>query len=226
MEKVVYTSTMVAVGTSDSDKLANEETEYNLWNTGSHYSRSKYLGELEAKKLCEKGLPLVIVNPGGVVGVRDIKPTPTGQMVLSVANKKMPGYMDYGINFVDVEDVARGHILAARKGRIGERYLLGNENLTLKQFFNLIAEVADVEPPKMKMPYSLALMVAYGYQIASSITKKPPLLVPSNIRMSTGYAYYDCSKAVNELGFSQTPVRAAIEKAVNWFRENGYIKGT
>ena len=226
IEKVVYTSTIGAIGFSGADKPGNEDTEYNLWDTGNHYSRSKYLGEVEAKRFCEKGLQLVIVNPAGVIGVRDIKPTPTGQMIVDVINGKMPGYIDGGMNFVDVEDVARGHILAAQKGRIGERYILGNENLPFKDYFELVGEVAGVEPPKRKMPYPLAITMAYGFQLLSAITRKPPLMTPSMIRMSGSHAYFDCSKAVNELGMPQTPIRTTIEKAVSWFRENGYVKGT
>jgi dihydroflavonol-4-reductase len=224
IEKVVYTSTIAAVGFYGADNPVNEDVEYNLWNTGNHYSRSKYLGELEAKKFCEKGLPVVIVNPAIVIGVRDIKPTPSGEMILSVLNGKMPGYMDAGSNFVDVEDVARGHILAAQKGRIGERYLLGNENLSLEEFYALIGEVSGVEPPKRKIPYSLAITLSYGYQLMSSITRKPPLLTPSQVRMAGKYGYFDSSKAINELGLPQTPIRETMEKAINWFRENGYVK--
>ncbi len=224
MEKVVYTSTIAAVAFSGADKPANEDTEYNLWDTGNHYSRSKYLGEVEAKKFCEKGLPVVIVNPAMVIGIRDIKPTPSGEMILNVLNRKMPGYPDVGINLVDVEDVARGHILAAQKGRIGERYILGNENLSLKDYFSLIGEVAGVQPPTRKMPYPLAIAIAYGFQLLSAITGKPPLLTPTMVRMGSLSAYFDCSKAVNELGLPQTPVRETIEKAVNWFRENSYVQ--
>jgi dihydroflavonol-4-reductase len=223
VEKVVYTSSVVAVGAYGANKLANEDTEYNLWDTGNHYSRSKHLGEVEAKKFCEKGLPVVIVNPAEVIGVRDIKPTPSGQMILDIVNKKMPGYIDGGTNLVDVEDVARGHILAAQKGKVGERYILGNENLSITDFFKLIGEVSGVEPPKMKLPYSLALVLSYGYQLVSGITKKPPPFTPSVVRMASKYMYYDCSKAVNELGLPQTPVKTTIEKAVAWFRENGYL---
>jgi dihydroflavonol-4-reductase len=153
VEKVVYTSTIGTIGISTAGKPLNEDAEFNLWGTGHHYTRSKYLGELEAKKLCEKGLPLVIVNPTIVIGVRDIKPTPSGQTILAVLNKQIPGYMDSGGNYIDVEDVARGHILAAQKGRIGERYILGNENMTFKDFYGLIGEVSGVAPPRMKMPY-------------------------------------------------------------------------
>jgi dihydroflavonol-4-reductase len=157
--------------------------------------------------------------------VRDIKPTPSGQIILDVLNKKMPAYVDGGMNFVDVEDVARGHILAAQKGRIGERYILGNENLTLKDFFTLIGEVSGVQPPRLKLPYSAALAVAYMYKFGSKITRKPPVLTPAGVRMASQYTYYDVSKAVNELGFPQTPIKTTVEKAVNWFKENGYVKG-
>jgi len=224
IEKVVYTSSIAAVGSSGLNKLANEDTEFNLWDTGDHYIRSKYLGEVEAKKFCEKGLPVVIVNPAGVIGVRDIKPTPSGQIILDVLNKKMPAYMDGGMNFVDVEDVARGHILAAQKGRIGERYILGNENLSLKDFFILIGQVSGIAPPRFKVPYSAALAMAYMYQLGANITRKPPVITPAGVRMAIKYTYYDVSKAVNELGFPQTPIKTTVEKAVNWFRENGYVK--
>ncbi len=225
IEKVVYTSSIAAIGSSGPNKLANEDTEFNLWNTGDHYIRSKYLGEVEAKKFCDKGLPVVIVNPTGVTGVRDIKPTPTGKIILDVLNKKMPAYVDGGTNIVDVEDVARGHILAAQKGRIGERYVLGNENLSLKDFFGLIGEVSGVQPPRFKIPYSAAIAMAYMYKFGSNITHKPPVLTPPGVRFASKYTYYDVSKAVNELGLPQTPVKTTIEKAVNWFRENGYVKG-
>jgi len=224
LQRVVYTSTAGTIGSHGSDTPANEYAEFNLWDTGDHYLRSKYLGEVEAKKICEKGLPLVIVNPSGPVGVRDIKPTPTGKMILNVLNRNMPGYIDGGINLVDVEDVARGHILAAQKGRIGERYILSNENMSVADFFRLIGEVSGLEPPKLKIPYPLAIMLGYGYQLVSSITKKPPVLTAPVVRAGSKYIYVDSSKAIDELGFPQTPIRTSIEKAVNWFRENGYVK--
>lgn len=222
--KVVYTSSNAAVGYLESGKPANEETEFNLWKMGSHYVTSKYLGEVEAKKFCEKGLPLVIVNPTRVIGVRDIKPTPSGELVLNVINRKLPGYIDAGWNFVDVEDVARGHILAAQKGRIGERYILGNENMTIKDFCELVAEVAGVEPPRRKISYPLAITLAYFYKFVSSIARKPPLVDMATARTIGKYYYYDCSKACRELGLPQTPIKTAVEKAVNWFTENGYVK--
>jgi dihydroflavonol-4-reductase len=226
IEKVVYTSSMVALGFHGAKSPANEDAEFNLWDTGDHYAKSKYLGEVEARKICEKGLPLVIVNPATIIGVRDIKPTPSGQVILDVINKKMPAYINGGVNVVDVEDVARGHILAAQKGRIGERYILGNENMSIRDYLGLIGEVAGVKPPKFKIPYSVAITMGYVFQFLSNIIRRPPVMNAPMVRLGSRYAYFDTSKAVNELGFSQTPIKTTIEKAVNWFRENGYVKGS
>jgi dihydroflavonol-4-reductase len=224
IEKVVYTSSVVTLGFHGADTLANEEAEFNLWDTGDHYFRSKYLGEIEAKKIYQNGLPLVIVNPAIPIGVRDIKPTPTGKMIVDVLNEKVPGYVDGGGNFVDVEDVARGHILAAQKGRIGERYILGNQNLPYVEYLKLVSEIGRVKPPKFKIPHSVAITMAYMYQFIATITKKPPLMTAPQVRFSSKYGYYDVSKAVNELGFTRTPIKTTFEKAVSWFRENGYVK--
>ena len=158
-----------------------------------------------------------------VIGVRDIKPTPSGKLIIDVINKKMPGYIEGGVNIVDVEDVARGHVLAAEKGKLGERYILGGENMTVSQFFNLIGEISGVKPPKMKMPYPMAIMLSYGYQTLSHITKKQPKLSAAQVKTASSYAYFDSSKAIRELDYKQTPIRTTMEKAVNWFKENGYI---
>jgi dihydroflavonol-4-reductase len=146
-------------------------------------------------------------------------------MIIDIVSGSMPGYIDGGINLVDVEDVARGHILAAKKGKVGERYILGNENMPVGDYFNLIGEVAGVKPPKMKIPYPAAILLGYGYQFIAGMTKKQPVLTAPMVRTGSKYAYYDSSKAVNELGFPQTPIKTTIEKAISWFRENGYIAG-
>jgi dihydroflavonol-4-reductase len=224
VEKCVYTSSIIAVGFYGKDKPANEDVEYNLWDTGDHYSRSKHLAEIEAHKFAEKGLPVVIVNPAEVLGVRDIKPTPSGQMIIDIVTRRMPGYIDGGLNFVDVEDVARGHILAAQKGKAGSRYILGNENISVGDYYKLVGEVAGVKPPSIKFPASMAVMLGYLYQFASGFTKKPPVLTAPMVRLGSKYAFFDCSKAVNELGMPQTPIRKTVEKALGWFRENGYLK--
>jgi dihydroflavonol-4-reductase len=222
--KVVHTSSIAAIGAHGKDSPATEEAEFNVWKTGEHYHRSKYLSEVEAMKFSQNGLPLVVVNPAMVIGVRDIRPTPSGKMILDVLNGKMPGYIDGGINLVDVEDVARGHVLAAQKGRIGERYILGNENMSVGDYFKLIGEVAGVKSPGFKVPYPLALVMGYLYQAIARITKRPPVLTAPTVRIGSKYAYYDCSKAVKELGFTQTPVRTTVEKAIDWFKENGHVK--
>ena len=224
LEKVVYTSTSNTIGSHGAGNFVKEDAEFNGWEAGDHYAISKYLAEIEAKKICEKGLPLVIVNPTLVIGVRDRKPTPSGALIVDIANGDMPGYIEGAINVIDVEDVARGHIQAAQKGRIGERYLFGNENLYVGDFFKLIAEIAGVKPPKRKIPYRVALLLGYLFQVGARITKKPPIVSVSQVRLGKMGEHFDCSKAVNELGLKQTPIKKTIEKAINWFRENGYIK--
>ena len=224
LEKVVYTSTSNTIGSHGAGNFVKEDAEFNGWEAGDHYAISKYLAEIEAKKICEKGLPLVIVNPTLVIGVRDRKPTPSGALIVDIANGDMPGYIEGAINVIDVEDVARGHIQAAQKGRIGERYLFGNENLYVGDFFKLIAEIAGVKPPKRKIPYRVALLLGYLFQVGARITKKPPIVSVSQVRLGKMGEHFDCSKAINELGLKQTPIKKTIEKAINWFRENGYIK--
>ena len=222
VEKVVYTSTNNAIAAS-GPVPTNEEAVFNYWKTGDHYSISKYVAENEARICVTRGLPVVIVNPTLVVGTNDIKPTPAGQMIIDVVKGKMPGYIDGGINVIDVEDVARGHILAAKKGRIGERYLFGNRNITVYEYLKLIADIAGVRPPRIKIPYHLALALGYVFEFGAFISKKPPVFTAGEIRIGRMTEWYDCSKAVNELGLPQTPIDISIRKALTWFRENGYL---
>jgi len=222
IEKVVYTSTNNAIAASGPTP-ANEEKAFNYWGCGDHYSMSKYIAENEARIFITRGLPVVIVNPTLVIGINDIKPTPSGQMIIDVTSQKMPGYIDGGVNIIDVEDVALGHILAAKKGRVGERYLFGNRNITVHDYLHLIAEIAGVKPPSLKLPYSVALALGYIFELGASITKKPPVVTASEVRIGKMTEWYDCSKAVNELGLPQTPIDLTICKALNWFEENGYL---
>jgi dihydroflavonol-4-reductase len=224
LEKVVYTSTANTIGSHGRGNYANEDAEFNQWGTGDHYAISKYLAEIEARKVCDKGLPLVIVNPTLVIGVRDIKPTPSGALIVDIANRDMPGYIDGATNIIDVEDVARGHLLAAAKGKIGERYILGNENVTVGDFFTLVADIAGVKPPKLKLPYGIALLLGHIFEIQARITKKPPVVSVSQVRLGKMGEHFDNSKAVSELGLPLTPIRTTIENTISWFRENGYIK--
>lgn len=222
VEKVVYTSTNNAIAASGSVP-ANEEKAFNYWKSGDHYSMSKYIAENEARIFVTRGLPVVMVNPTLVIGINDIKPSPSGQMIIDVVKQKMPGYIDGGINIIDVEDVARGHILAAKKGRVGERYLFGNKNITVSNYFKLIADIAGVKPPTIKIPYNLALVLGYVFEFGAFIAKKPPVVTASEVRIGKMREWYDCSKAVNELGLPQTPIHMTIKKALNWFSENGYL---
>src|SRR5208283_5052888 len=184
---------------------------------------SKYLAEVEAFKLGAKGLPLVVVNPTLVVGPNDIRPTSSGQMIIEVARGNLPVYVDGWLNVVDVVDVARGHVLAASTGRVGERYLLGHRNLSVDEYFRMIAEAAGVAPPKYKAPYVVALGVAHWYEFISRFTNRHPVATVSELKIGRLGETYDCSKAVTELGLPQTPVEECIQRSVDWFRSNGYI---
>jgi dihydroflavonol-4-reductase len=220
--KVVYTSTNNAIAASGPTP-ANEEKAFNYWESGDHYSMSKYIAENEARIFITKGLPVVIVNPTLVIGINDLKPTPSGQMIIDVVKQKMPGYIDGGVNIIDVEDVARGHILAAKTGKVGDRYLLGNRNITIVDYLKLIAKIAGVKPPAIKIPYHIALALGHIFELGASITKKPPVVTASEVRIGKMTEWYDCSKAVNELGLPQTPIEKTIQKALNWFKTSGYL---
>lgn len=225
MDKVVYTSTVGAIGLSKGGGIGNEETKIDPDSLFDHYKLSKYLAEKEAEKMALRGLPLVIVNPSTPVGPMDIKPTPTGKIIVDFLNKKMPAYMDTGLNLVHVEDVAKGHILAAKSGRVGERYILGHANITLRDIFKMLEEISGIRAPTIKIPYSIALTAGYVSQfISNHITQKPPFVPLAGVKMAKRYMYFDSSKAVKELGLPQTPIKTALQKAVEWFKENGYAK--
>ncbi len=221
--KVVYTSTNNAIGAYGAVP-SDEEAAFNYWKTGDHYSISKFLAEIEAFKFGARGLPIVVVNPTLVVGTNDIRPTSSGQLVIEVASGNVPIYMDGRVNVVDVEDVARGHILAASKGRVGERYLLGNQNVTVREYFRMIADAAGVAPPRFKAPYAAALAGAHLYEFASRFTNRHPVATVTEVKIGHLGETYDCTKAITELGLPQTPVSQSIRRAVDWFRCNGYLR--
>ncbi len=223
LEKVVYTSTSNTIGSHGAGNYVNEQAVFNGWKTGDHYAISKYLAEIEAKKVCDKGLPLIIVNPTLVIGVRDIKPTPSGAMIVDIVNQDMPGFIDGAINVIDVEDVASGHLLAAQKGKIGHRYILGNENLSVGDFFKSVGEISGVKSPKLRLPYPVALALGHLFELGARITKKPPVVSASQVIIGNMGEHFDNSKAVNELGLPLTPIEKTIADTIQWFRENGYI---
>jgi len=226
VEKVVYTSSVATLGLPGDGTPGNEETPVSLDDMIGHYKRSKFLAEQVALRYAAAGLPVVIVNPSTPVGVGDLKPTPTGKLIVDFLNGRMPGYVDTGLNLVDVEDVAQGHLLAAEKGRIGEKYILGHENLTLQQILGLLAELTGRAVPRFKVPYALALGVAYlDAALARLIPGREPFAPPVGVKLSKKKMFFAPHKAMHELGWTQTPVREALRKAVQWFVDNGYVKG-
>lgn len=224
VERVVYTSTVGALGHRDDAGPANEETPVSLDQMIGHYKRSKFLAEEEARDAARRGLPVVIVNPSTPVGPRDIKPTPTGQIIVDFLNRRMPAYIDTGLNFIDVENVAMGHLLAAERGRIGERYILGHCNLTLHEVFAILGEIAKLPPPNIRLPYRLIIPLAYGNHWLSRLTNKPPRIPLEGVKMAKRRMFFDASKAVRELGLPQSPIEQALEAAVRWFTDHGYVK--
>jgi dihydroflavonol-4-reductase len=225
VERVVYTSTVGALGYREDGGPADEKTPVTLDQMIGHYKRSKFLAEEEARRAAASGLPVVIVNPSTPVGPRDIKPTPTGQIIVDFLNRRMPAYIDTGLNLIDVDDVAWGHLLAADRGKVGERYILGHRNLTLKQIFSILAEITKIPAPRVRLPYRLILPLAYANQwLSNRITKKPPRIPLEGVKMARRHMFFDSSKAIRELGLPQSPIEQALERAVTWFIENGYVK--
>jgi dihydroflavonol-4-reductase len=223
VEKVVYTSTVGALGNPGNGTPGNEDTPVGLGEMVGHYKRSKFLGEQVALDFARRGLPLVVVNPSTPVGPWDWRPTPTGQMLVDYLKGRMPAYLETGLNLVHVKDVARGHLLAEEKGRVGEKYILGHENLSLSQIFQMLAELSGIPAPTVKLAYWLVLPLAYVNEFwAQHISRSTPRMTVTAVRMAKKYMYFDSSKAVQELGFSQTPAKQALEDAVEWFRGHGY----
>ena len=221
--RIVYTSSIATLGIPRGDVPANEDTPVTLDEKIGHYKRSKFLAEEVARDFARRGVPVVIVNPAAPVGVGDYKPTPTGQMIVDFLNGRMFGYVDTGMNIVDVEDVAMGHLLAAERGRVGERYILGGENLTLKQVLDILAEVSGRPPVRLRIPHSVALAWSYvDVTLARLNPRHIPAATPEKVRLSRQKEYYDSSKAMRELGYTYRPAREALRKAVEWYRAHGY----
>jgi dihydroflavonol-4-reductase len=223
VERIVYTSTIGTIGLPGEGGFGTEETPVSLAQMAGHYKRSKYLAEQEVLRLAKAGLPVVIVNPSAPVGERDIKPTPTGQMIVDFMKGRMPAYIDTGMNLIDVDDVAIGHIRAMERGRIGERYILGNKNLMLREIFELLSQLTGIPAPRIKLPWRAVLPLAYvNTWIADYVTHRPPRIPLEGVKMARYRMHYDTTKAVRELGLPQPPIELALEKAVRWFRDHGY----
>ena len=223
VRRVVHTSSIAALGVHPDHTPATEEVASSLEDRIGPYQRSKFLAEEVAREYVQRGLPVVIVNPSTPVGEGDHKPTPSGQMIVDFLRGRMFAYLDTGLNIVDVEDVAWGHLLAAERGRIGERYLLAGENLTLKQFLDLLAEVSGRPPVRFRIPHAVALAWSYvDVTLARLNPRHTPSATPEKVRLSRRYEFFDPGKAIRELGLPQTPVRQALARAVEWYRAHGY----
>lgn len=224
LKKIVYTSTVGCIGLTP-EKPANENTLMNIALLCNDYKRSKFLAEEVAREFSRKGLPLVIVNPSTPVGPRDIKPTPTGKIILDFLNRRMPAYLDTGLNLIDVKDCARGHILAEEKGKVGERYILGNQNMSLREILLALEKITGIKAPAIKIPYAVAYAAGKVCEaISDHLTGKPPAVPLAGVKMARHYMYFDSSKAIRELGLPQNSVINALSDAVNWFRENKYTR--
>ncbi len=225
VRKAVYTSTESTIGIAENGELGTEAMFVEPSDLAGHYKRSKYLAEQIALRMAGEGLDVVVVNPTTPVGRGDVRPTPTGQIVVDYLNGKMPAYVNTGLNLVDVEDVAMGHVLALQRGQPGERYILGNRNLTLKEILRALSRVTGRPAPRVRLPIWVALWAAYASEFAARrITGGPPRIPVTGVKVARHFRFFDCSKAVRELGMPQTPIEEALEKAVRWFQEHGYAR--
>jgi len=223
VEQLIYTSTVATIAV-DRSELPNEFTEARMDEMVGHYKRSKWMAEQQALKAAKEGLPVIVAMPTTPVGPWDWKPTPTGKIILDFLNGKMPGYVETGLNFVGVEECAAGHLLVAERGKVGERYLLGAENLTLKGLLDLLSSITSLRAPSMKIPHGLALGVAYVESAFSRLVGKEPQIPVEGVRIARHMMFVDSSRAVKELGFQAGSVAAALERAVRWYQANGYVK--
>lgn len=222
VSRVVYTSTVSTVGYSASGQ-ADEDSPVEPGHLVGHYKKSKYQAEQVALEMASRGLPVAIVNPTAPVGPWDVKPTPTGRILVDFLRGRIPAYVATGLNVVDVEDVAAGHILAMEKGAAGHRYLLGNRNVTLKELFTMLHTLTGLRAPRTRLPYWLALGAAYLDQaLEGNLLGREPRIPLEGLRIAKSPMYVDCRKAVIELGQPQGSLEAALEKAVGWFRDHGY----
>ena len=221
--RVVYTSSVATIGIPANASPGDETTSVSLGDMIGHYKRSKYLAEEVAREAARSGMSVVIVNPSTPVGPGDIKPTPTGRLVLDAAAGKMPAYVDTGLNIVHVDDVAAGHLLAYERGRSGERYILGGQDMTLQEMLGVIAVLVGRKPPAIRLPYAAILPIAYVAEAFARLSGRTGRITLEGVRMSRKRMYFSSGKAVSELGYRFRPAVEAFADAVYWFRERGLL---
>ena len=221
--RIVYTSSVATIGIPPDGSPGEERTPAALSDMIGHYKRSKYLAEEVARDAARTGLPVIIVNPSTPVGPGDIKPTPTGQLVLDAARGRMPAYVDTGLNVVHVDDVAAGHLLAFERGTAGERYILGGEDMTLQTILQLIAGLTGRKPPRIRLPYAAVLPVAYLAEAFAAVSGRSGRVTLEGVRMSRKRMFFSSGKAAAELGYRWRPPLQAFEDALRWFRERGML---
>ena len=223
VRRVVYTSSVATMGFTVKNNPVDESSPVSLENMIGHYKRSKYMAEEVAIAAGHDGIDVVVVNPSTPVGEQDIKPTPTGRIVVDFLKKKFPAYVDTGLNMVDVRECARGHVAALEKGRSGERYILGGENLTLKQILDKLAAITGLPSPRVRLPYAVALASGVVDTVVTGVVlRREPRVTLDAVRMGRKKMFVSSAKAERELGWKAVPVDAALRRAVQWFNENGY----
>jgi dihydroflavonol-4-reductase len=224
VERVVYCSSVAALGLTGDGTPADERTPVSEAGIVGVYKKSKFRAQqLVLAMVRERGLPAVVVNPSSPVGPRDIKPTPTGRMIADAAAGRMPAYIDTGLNIVHVDDVAEGHMLALERGRVGELYILGGENLLLRDLLALVAEESGRRPPKLRLPGALLWPVALGFEAAARLGGITPLVTRDHLRMARKKMFFSSARAQAELGYAPRPAREAVRDAVAWFRAQGMV---
>lgn len=226
VEKVVYTSTVGALGIPADGSSGTETTPVTLHDMVGHYKRSKFLAEEVVRRFhAEEGLPIVIVNPSTPVGENDIKPTPTGKIIVDFLNGRLPAFIQTGLNLIDVRDVARGHLLAAELGTPGQRYILGNKNITLKEILQRLANITGRKAPTMQIPFPVAYMAAQADTfLFGTLLRREPHIPLEGVKMARKMMYFDSSRAVRELGLPQSSIDDALSRAIAWFQTNGYAQ--
>ncbi len=224
IKRIVYCSSVAAIRPRPNGELADESVPAALDQMIGLYKRSKFLAEAEvSRRVAERGLPAVIVNPSAPMGPRDAKPTPTGRIVVDAAKGKIPVYVDTGLNVVHVDDVAEGHLLAFEKGKIGERYILGGDNLTLRELLTVIAELVHRKPPTIRLPHAVTIPIGYIAETWCRVFGGEPMATGDAARMARKKMFYSSEKAKRELGYAPRPAREAVADSLRWFKDNGYI---